>query len=90
MGGLDLSRDQVNSKWKDLQKKCNAFNYIYNRKMSIVACGRSEANEWLKELKKTGEDSPPPSSKRTKTSSSNSYTTSSDPQYPPGFSPQQQ
>ncbi|CAH1421860.1 unnamed protein product [Lactuca virosa] len=117
MGGSDRSRHQVNSKWKDLQKKCNAFNDIYNRKMNSVASGRSEVDvlqsslseyrgtinqkgfphqqawEWLKDnakwafVAKVGEDSPPPSSKRTKTSSSNAYTSSSDPQYPPGFSP---
>ncbi|CAH1422697.1 unnamed protein product [Lactuca virosa] len=44
MGGSDRSRHQVNSKWKDLQKKCNAFNDIYNRKMNSVASGRSEAD----------------------------------------------
>ncbi|XP_023772676.1 glutathione S-transferase T3-like [Lactuca sativa] len=44
MGGSDRSRHQVNSKWKDLQKKCNAFNCIYNRKMNSVASGRSEAD----------------------------------------------
>ncbi|CAI9270690.1 unnamed protein product [Lactuca saligna] len=44
MGGLDLSRHQVNSKWKDLQKKCNAFNDIYNCKMNSVASGRSKAD----------------------------------------------
>ncbi|CAH1420648.1 unnamed protein product [Lactuca virosa] len=99
MGGLDRSRHQVNSKWKDLQKKCNAFNSIYNHKMNSVASGRSEADqawEWLKDnvkwelVIKSDEDSLSPFSKRTKTSSSNAYTSSSDPQYPPGFSPQQQ
>ncbi|CAH1423520.1 unnamed protein product [Lactuca virosa] len=44
MGGSDRSGHQVNSKWKDLQKKYNAFNGIYNRKMSSVASGRSEAD----------------------------------------------
>ncbi|CAH1432335.1 unnamed protein product [Lactuca virosa] len=44
MGGSDQSRHQVNSKWKDLQKKCNAFNGIYNRKMSSAASGRSEVD----------------------------------------------
>ncbi|CAI9287106.1 unnamed protein product [Lactuca saligna] len=29
---------------KDLQKKCNAFNSIYNRKMNNVASGRYEAD----------------------------------------------
>ncbi|CAH1430999.1 unnamed protein product [Lactuca virosa] len=44
MGGSDRSRHQVNSKWKDLQKKCNAFNGIYNCKMNSLASGRSEAD----------------------------------------------
>ncbi|CAI9290161.1 unnamed protein product [Lactuca saligna] len=98
MGGSDRSRHQVNSKWKDLQKKCNVFNGIYNRKMNNVASRRSEADVLQSSLseyqrtinQKVGEDSPPPSSKRTKTSSSNAYRSSSDPQYPLGFSPQQQ
>ncbi|CAI9285752.1 unnamed protein product [Lactuca saligna] len=98
MGGSDWSRHQLNSKWKDLQKKCNAFKGIYNCKMNSMASGRSEADALQSSLseyrrtinQKASEDSPPPSSKRTKTSSSNAYTSSSDPQYPPGFSPQQQ
>ncbi|CAH1426215.1 unnamed protein product [Lactuca virosa] len=44
MGGLERSRHQVNSKWKDLQKKCNAFNSIYNRRMNSVASRRSGAD----------------------------------------------
>ncbi|CAI9290301.1 unnamed protein product [Lactuca saligna] len=44
IGGSDRTRHQVNSKWKDLQKKCNAFNCIYNRRMNSVASGRSEAD----------------------------------------------
>nr|KAJ0203660.1 hypothetical protein LSAT_V11C500271970 [Lactuca sativa] len=44
IGGSDRTRLQVNSKWKDLQKKCNAFNCIYNRRMNSAASGRSEAD----------------------------------------------
>ncbi|CAH1436638.1 unnamed protein product [Lactuca virosa] len=55
MGGSDRSRHQVNSKWKDLQKKCNAFNRIYNYKMSTVASGRSEADV-LQSTKRVSED----------------------------------
>ncbi|CAI9275376.1 unnamed protein product [Lactuca saligna] len=44
IGGSDRTRHQVNSKWKDLQKKCNAFNCIYNRGMNSVASRRSEAD----------------------------------------------
>ncbi|XP_023750223.1 uncharacterized protein LOC111898555 [Lactuca sativa] len=44
IGGSDQTRHQVNSKWKDLQKKCNTFNCIYNRRMNSVASGRSEAD----------------------------------------------
>nr|KAJ0203462.1 hypothetical protein LSAT_V11C500261760 [Lactuca sativa] len=43
-GGSDWTRPQVNSKWKNLQKKCNAFNCIYNRRMNNVASEKSEAD----------------------------------------------
>ncbi|CAI9292198.1 unnamed protein product [Lactuca saligna] len=65
----------------------------YRRTINQKSFPHQQAWEWLKGnvkwafVTKAGEDSPPPSSKRTKTSSSNAYTSLSDPQYPPDFSP---
>nr|KAJ0224802.1 hypothetical protein LSAT_V11C100018130 [Lactuca sativa] len=66
----------------------------YRRTINQKGFPHQQVWEWLKDnvkwafVTKAGEDSLPPL-KRTKTSSSNAYTPSSDPQYPPRFSPQQ-
>lgn len=44
LGGMDRPRHQVNSKWKDLQKICNDFKCIFNRKMNSLASGGSKVD----------------------------------------------
>lgn len=41
---FECSRDQLNSKWKDLHVENNKFNYIYNNKSNIRASDKSNVN----------------------------------------------